>query len=175
MPCDENNHKDSCEYSVEIAKQFLTLAAGGVAFVVGLAISSSIDIPQTFYWVTGIFIFSIAFGLFFVMSVVAHINKNKNYNVYTPQLKIFAAVQILSFLTGIILLSYVVLWKLKNRQDVSKHEKTSIEITVSDKKITYQVPKGTNIQLHVTPENDIQFQTNISKNQQGSALDMEQK
>jgi len=55
--CNENHHRDSCQYSVDIAKQFITLAAGGVAFIVGLAMATSTTIPQSFYWVTSLFIF----------------------------------------------------------------------------------------------------------------------
>jgi hypothetical protein len=161
--CNENHHRDSCQYSVDIAKQFITLAAGGVAFIVGLATASTTTAPYSFYWVTGLFIFSIAMGLIYAMSVVAHVNKTQNYNVYTPQLKALASLQILSFLFGVIFLSYAVLWKLDNKKEQNAEDKSNLEIVVSGKQIKYTVDKETKINLKIASDGKIEFQTDKSK------------
>ena len=161
--CNENHHRDSCQYSVDIAKQFITLAAGGVAFIVGLAMATSTAIPQSFYWVTSLFIFSIAMGLIYAMSVVAHVNKTQNYNVYSLQLKALASVQIVSFLLGVIFLSYAVLWKLENNKDQHTTDKPHLEIFVSGKQVKYSVDKETKINLIIAPDGKIEFQTDKSK------------
>jgi uncharacterized membrane protein YczE len=161
--CNDDHYKDSCKYSIEIAKQFITLASGGVAFVVGLLISSNKVASYLFYWLSGSFILSIGFGLIYVMSTIAHINKEQNYNVYSPKLKFLAATQIIFFIIGLILLVYTVLWKLESKIEKQNIDSLCVEINLKDNKITYKNVKQTNTELNVSGNDKFEFKTHSSK------------
>lgn len=103
--------KDSCSYSIEVAKQFLTYAASGIAFA--LALNYTASSPALKIIILGLFVFSLIFGLLYIMSLVAHINQSKNYDVYTGQLRFFSIAQILFIFAGIILLGGSL---IKNKQ-----------------------------------------------------------
>ena len=137
-PCNENRHKESCGYSIQISKQFITLASAGIAFVVGLAIAPNTAISSFYYWTGGCCFFSICFGLIFIMSTIAHINKNDNYNVYTPQLRFLAFMQITLFLVGIIVLSQILFNKIDGNSHQSiKSANTNFSIKSGNKEINH--------------------------------------
>lgn len=105
---DCDHHKDSCTYSVDIAKQFITLGSAGAAFVVAAAVAPGASVGAGHYWVFGFFAGCVGLGLLYTMSVVGHIQQDKNYNVYSAQLRILAILQIVAFLIGLVLLVTII-------------------------------------------------------------------
>jgi hypothetical protein len=137
----EQHHRDSCTYSVEIAKQFLAFGVAGVGFVIGMALKYECSIGPSWYWTGGLFIASIACGLLYLMSVVAHVNQCNNYDVYTGLLKCFSLLQIVIFVCALVLLTVITLrivGTIKDKVDkpnVSiQFEKKSLELTIPDTK-----------------------------------------
>ncbi|NIR49256.1 hypothetical protein GWO43_12305 [candidate division KSB1 bacterium] len=123
----KSNIRTLCSYNVEISKQFLTLASAGVAFVVGLAISNSQIINGLFYITVTCLVLSILLGLVFIMSVVAHISSEENYDVYSKQLRTLAMVQMVGFFFGIILLGYFFINSIRESPSTSISNPTVLE------------------------------------------------
>jgi hypothetical protein len=162
MANNEQHHRDSCLYSVEIAKQFIALAIGGVAFVVATAIAST-NVPNTFFWSATLFVVSIGFGLGYVMSVIAHINKAENYDVYTVQLKFIAAIQMLTFFASVVLLVYVVLWKLNNNAKLPSVNGPTISVISGNNTLTQQQVSNKDVEITINTQGEINFKTTIKK------------
>lgn len=137
-------HKDSCAYAVEIAKQFLTFAAGGIAFVVALSQSSSSRHPCILLATFLLLAMSTFFGLLYLMSLVGHIRSHNCYDVFTGKLRSLAITQILAFVAGVLLLGSILLPK---PQIPEPQEKGVIVFKVGQREITYSVPPGTAVRL----------------------------
>jgi heme/copper-type cytochrome/quinol oxidase subunit 2 len=145
------SHKDSCAYSIEIAKQFLTLASAGVAFVVGMAIKAECAVTASWFWSSGLLIASVAFGLLYIMSVVAHINQSDNYDVYTPMLKVLSALQILTFIVSLIIVGIIILNTFTSSSaKVKANSQSSLEVTGSEKTIKLSVSEKTKASIKIT-------------------------
>jgi len=144
---DEQHHRDSCSYSVDISKQFLSFGVAGVGFIIGMAFKSEYLISPAWYWTGSLFIASIACGLLYLMSVVAHVNQCKNYDVYTGLLKSFSLLQIVIFILALVLLTVITLQMVGsidnkiNKPNVSiQFDKKSIELLIPDtKKATIKI------------------------------------
>lgn len=152
----QDKHKDSCKYSIEISKQFLTLSSAGIAFVVGLAMARSITVSNSFYWSVGLFAVSVAVGLFYVMSVVAHINQDDNYNVYTTTPRCLALIQIVTFLAAISVLGFIILSEDRNSKQMPAT--SDLELSVGSKSIKHRIPTNTVIKIHITDKDEVDFQ-----------------
>ena len=154
MSADEH-HKDSCEYAVGIANQFLTLATAGLAFVVALALASETSLSTIWYWCGGLLAASVLAGLLFTMSVVAHVNQEAKYDVYTGMLKAFSLAQILSFLGAIVLLAIIVIQLIP----VKQHSKrTDLHIRAGDKEIRQQIPDNVTLSINISTGNLINIE-----------------
>ncbi len=159
--CDnQQNYKDSCQYSVELSKQFITLSSAAVAFIIGLAISAELKSNESVYWSISLFIGSLAVGLIYIMSVVGHINKSKNYDVYHSALKYIAVLQIIFFLVGATILVYVLIGKVQSNNASSQSHNT-LEVTINQNQIKHNVPQGSTIKLTLSDkgEFDLDIQT----------------
>lgn len=155
-PVDGDNHKNSCNYSVDLSKQFLTYAAAGVAFLVASVLAAPSQVDWLSYTSFSSFGFSMAFGLLFVMSVVGHIAKTSNYDVYTPVLRAFSGLQIFAFVVGIVCLGIVVV-----RKSSASHQRpmplsdSTLEITIGPKLLRHTIPLGSSIHIKVTAANEV--------------------
>jgi hypothetical protein len=129
----DQHQKDSCSYAVEIAKQFLTLASAGLAFLVGLALSAQGPVSWLWYLCAALLLISIGAGLAFVMSVVAHVNQEKRYDVYTGMLKRYSLVQIGSFFGAVILLALILFSLLGAKSNIAR---TDLYIKAGDREVT---------------------------------------
>ncbi|MCX6339977.1 MAG: hypothetical protein NTX71_08665 [Candidatus Aureabacteria bacterium] len=138
---DGQHHRDSCAYSVEIAKQFLTLGSAGVAFVVGMALQSQCTVNVSWYWASGFLIASVGFGLLYLGSVVAHVNQHHNYDVYTGILKWLAVLQILSFVCALVLLGVITLHTIGTGQSSGKIDKPNVDIQLKQKSVKLVIPE----------------------------------
>ncbi|BCS96649.1 hypothetical protein DSLASN_22810 [Desulfoluna limicola] len=149
------HHRDSCNYSIEIAKQFLTIATAGVAFLVGMALKSQCSVTASWYWASGCLIASVMFGLIYLMSVVAHVNQSDNYDVYTSPLKIFSALQILSFLIALVLVGFITLRSVTHKSNPADLTRDiNVQIQLKEKNIRLYIPKGRRAEIS-TKDDDV--------------------
>jgi hypothetical protein len=100
--------KDSCGYALDLIKQFLTLSAAGIAFVVGLvyadkpgkipacAVASSLSLLGL----------SLLCGWLSFMGIVGKVNKRQSYDIYDRTIQAFCALQILLFCGGVLILFF---------------------------------------------------------------------
>lgn len=159
---DSNGHlKDSCTYSIETAKQFLTFGAGGLAFLVGLALSPDATNGMLVYSTFMLFTASIVLGLLYIMSVVGHISKQKNYDVYTPLLRWFSGLQILMVLSGVICLGFVVLSAMSRPRTSSRQ--TTLEITSAGRVVRYDVPQHAVVGVDISQSGDVHLRIEPAK------------
>jgi len=98
--------KDSCQYAVDLIKQFLTLSAAGIAFVVGLVFAEKPGklAPASVGWSLTLFGLSILCGWLCFMRVVGKINREKSYDTFEWFIQITSALQILLFCGAILVL-----------------------------------------------------------------------
>lgn len=148
--------KDSCSYSVEVSKQFLTFAAGGVAFLVATALAPASRITPLFYWSFGAFVLSILFGLAYIMQVVGHINRDRNYDVYSGRLRACSALQLLTTLCGATLLGVVVFRLLPERASDSAVVNGVLEVKTATQHARYALPVGTTLSLKTNEKGEIE-------------------
>jgi hypothetical protein len=108
---DSQKHKDACDYAVGVSEKFLTLSAGGIAFVIGIVFAKE-DAPVLrlspwmMRWALIAFGISILLGWFFLMNVVGDLATRNDYRVYNNIKQWFCFLQIISALFGIGLLAY---------------------------------------------------------------------
>ena len=107
--------KDGCSYSLDLTKQFITLASAGVAFVLGLASAEATRPP--FLLVLSVLLAmtaSVLFGLACHARITGLIAKSNRYDAYDPIYLKLAKVQLGSFASGFVLLAVFTLlgvWK----------------------------------------------------------------
>jgi cytochrome bd-type quinol oxidase subunit 2 len=115
--------KDSCGYALDLIKQFLTLSAAGIAFVVGLVYA---DKPGKIPASSVAFSLSLL-GLSFLcgwlsfMGIVGKVNKRQSYDIYDRLIQAFCALQILLFCGGVLILFFPTLHTAKTQQDALAH------------------------------------------------------
>jgi len=113
--------KDSCQYAVDLVKQFLTLSAAGIAFVVGLVFAEkpgklppiSVGLSLTLFGL------SILCGWLCFMRVVGKINKEKSYDTFESFIQVMSALQILLFCGGVLVLFWPTLHTARLQQTPS--------------------------------------------------------
>lgn len=162
VPNNKDQHKDSCQYAVDTAKQFLSLAAAGVAFVVGLVMAGATSAVQPYYWAAGLFVASVLFGLIFVMSVVAHVNQCNNYDVYTPVLKFLSLVQIICFVAATVVVTFVVL-KPEGQQIATFSDRPDVTVIAGSRQISHKLPDGGAVRIKVSGNDEIEVNIDTEK------------
>jgi hypothetical protein len=151
--------KNSCSYSVEVAKQFLTFGAGGIAFLVAMILTPPSSLTTWHYVAFGAFALSVLLGFLYIMGVVGHIAQNENYNVYSPALRTFCALQMVFFFAGILVLGYLVVGKVRSAATAAPSAGSSIQITMGDKKVQYPIAASAAVHVTITTTNiDLQVQ-----------------
>jgi len=98
--------KDSCAYAMELTKQFLTLSAAGIAFIVGLVYADKPGkiSPCAVGWSLSLFGLSIVSGWLFQMRMIGKVNKEKSHDVYEGFAQMVSILQILFFCAGVLVL-----------------------------------------------------------------------
>jgi hypothetical protein len=103
----ESGKKDSAMLSCDLARQFVNIALGGMAFAVALSLTSKIS--SCLLWsILIVFGTSVAAGLLFLMHLISLISIGK-YEVYRPSVRWISAVQILLVVVGVFLLCISIL------------------------------------------------------------------
>lgn len=106
----ENSNSEDCQKKAadlgfDLTKQFLTLAFAGIAFIVGLSVSSPGAVSVLMFWlVIGAFGASAVLGFLFLMHGVNLLSVQKTYDIYASSLRILAVFQIILMLVGTMLL-----------------------------------------------------------------------
>lgn len=98
--------KDSCGYALDLIKQFLTLSAAGIAFIVGLVYADKPGKLSECSVKAGLIFLgaSIVCGWLSFMGIVGKVNKQKSYDVYDRGIQVFCVLQILLFCGGVLTL-----------------------------------------------------------------------
>ncbi len=106
----EEHKKEAAKLGFDLTKQFLTLAFGGIAFVVGVASSRPGAISSLLlWWSIGLFAASSVFGLLFLMRGVNRLSEEESFDIYAATIRVFSAFQILFVAAGVVLLCVVVI------------------------------------------------------------------
>ncbi len=155
-----DGHKDSCNYAVDLSKQFVTIASGGLAFAITLALAY----PMSFgYWhlLSTILLFgvSIGFGLAFLMTVVGHINKLNNYDVYTPCPRLMILCQMLLLAGAIILIAVGTLRCVRSSHEPHSDESANLTIVAGSSRLEQRIEPTAKLKVLVSDSNGI----NITK------------
>jgi hypothetical protein len=102
----QDHEQEAAKLSFDLTKQFITLAIGGIAFVVGLSFSTPTAISSVLLWITiAVFALSAVFGLVFLMHGVNTLSIQKSYDIYATSLRFLASLQIILVLVGVVLLA----------------------------------------------------------------------
>jgi TctA family transporter len=106
----DSRDKDACDYAVGLSEKFLTLAAGGIAFIIGLVFakedSASVHLsPCVVRWALVLFGLSVILGWLFLMNVVGSV-ADGDYRIKNNAKQLLCFLQILTALFGIGLLAY---------------------------------------------------------------------
>ena len=105
-PGAEGNHQEeAAKLGFDLTKQFITLAIGGIAFVVGMTVSNPSAISSLLLWsIIGVFALSVILGLFFLLHGVNILCIQRSYDIYATSLRFLAGAQIILVLLGVGLL-----------------------------------------------------------------------
>ncbi|HEY5296437.1 MAG TPA: hypothetical protein VIK59_00775 [Verrucomicrobiae bacterium] len=133
---DEYKQK-AAELGFDLTKQFLTLAFGGIAFVVGISFSTPSAVSTALlWWAIGLFSASCIAGLLFLMCGVSHLNEKKNFDIYAMSLRTLSVLQIIFVIVGVVMLCPIVNHRPAHLQD---SKSSSIEIHVNGQSMTYPI------------------------------------
>jgi hypothetical protein len=135
----DEHHKDSCTISVQVSKQFLTFAATGLAFLIGIAIKAQCNLDGYWYLSGFSLVLSMLLGLFYLMSVVAHINQCKNYNVYALPLKVMSTLQIIAFALAVAFLAIVTQKVISSSKPPNINSAPNVSIETDTKKVHFNI------------------------------------
>jgi|GEM_PF-6110337 len=144
MPHDDHD-KEAAKLGFDLTKQFLTLAIGGIAFVVGLSFSTPSAVSSVLLWATlGVFGLSAVLGLFFLMHGVNILSVQKSYDIYATSLRFLAGFQIILVLVGVALLFPILYGRPAS--------------------VTPKSPNANTIQIQISPEQTLSYPVEPDKN-----------
>jgi hypothetical protein len=160
----EQHHKDACAYSVEIAKQFITMASAGIAFVVGVAIAAEGRYRGWFIAALVLLGLSLFIGIGYIMNIVGAIHVGNDYDVYSPRLRWVATIQMLLFLFALVVLGKLVLYSVKSDVPaVPAGVTTTIDIVANGRTTKYELPAGRTVVVTSKPNGEITLAVAPSK------------
>jgi hypothetical protein len=144
------HQQKAAELGFDLTKQFLTLAFGGIAFVVGISFSSPSAVSTALlWWAIGLFSTSCILGLLFLMKGVNHLSEKKSFDIYAASLRVLSILQIIFVMAGVITLCPVV----NHRAPISE-TKGSIQIHVNGRSsITYPNKPDENVIIELNGSN----------------------
>jgi hypothetical protein len=108
-PLTDDFAKKAADTSLDLAKQFLTLAFAGIAFAVGLSFNTPGAVTtRVLWWVIGSFGASAALGLVFLMHFVSLVGVSRSYNIYGRFPRLLSILQIVLMIFGAVLLVAII-------------------------------------------------------------------
>lgn len=154
----EENLKDSCGYAVDVAKQFITFSVTAIGFVVTLFLFENYLSFTPTIILLSLLGLGMLFGICFILSVIAHINQTKNYNVYSPMLRNLIITQIVLFLLAILGIC-VVIFAIPKR---SSHDKSyDIKVSIGNKTLQYNILPNSKVNLTIEENGKIELQNSL--------------
>ena len=147
MPSD-NHEEEAAKLGFDLTKQFLTLALGGIAFIVGLSFSTPSAVSSVLLWSTvAVFAVSAVLGLFFLMHGVNILSVQKSYNIYATPLRWLAGLQIVLVLVGVALLCPIL---YSRPAPASLATSNSIQIQMGPQQsLSYPIEQGKNYTIEI--------------------------
>lgn len=147
----EECEKKAADLGFDLTKQFLTLAFGGIAFVVGLSFNTPGAVSSLMLWlIVGSFGGSALLGLLFLMNGVNRLSVQKSYDIYASSLRFLAFLQIVCMLVGTILLAVV----LKDHGSKEAEKPHTIQIrTDANHSVTYPLDPDRNVTVETYGNN----------------------
>lgn len=143
----ENHQEEAAKLGFDLTKQFITLAVGGIAFVVGLSYSAPTAISSFLLWGTiGVFGCSALLGLFFLMHGVNTLSEKKSYDIYATSFRLLAASQIVLVLLGVALLCPILYGRPATKDTA---ESKQIQIKLQDQMLSYPVEADKNYTIEL--------------------------
>jgi len=155
LPCDQ----DAAHLAFDLARQFITIAIGGIGFTVGILCASPIVVSSALVWsVLAAFGTTVALGLFFIMHGIGILSQDKSYNVYIPSLRITSLLQILSAAVGVGLLCVFLRSPIQPDKNAAVN---GIQIKIGENLLTYPHDPGKNYTIEIEKEKIIFSATNL--------------
>lgn len=143
----DNHQEEAAKLGFDLTKQFITLAVGGIAFVVGLSYSAPTAISSLLLWGTiAVFGSSAFLGLFFLMHGVNTLSEKKSYDIYATSLRLLAASQIVLVLVGVALLCPILYWRPATKE---ASDSKQIQIKLPDQSVSYPIEADKNYTLEL--------------------------
>lgn len=110
--------KAAAALGFDLTRQFLTIAISGIAFIVGLALSTPGAVSASLlWWVLSLFGASAVFGMLFLMHGVSRLSEDRSFDIYATWLRIFAVLQIVLVVVGVALLCPVIANRSVTKKD----------------------------------------------------------
>lgn len=132
LTMNEECEKKAADLGFDLTKQFLTLAFGGIAFVVGLSFNNPGVVSRTMlWWIIVTFGLSVLLGLFFLMNGVSQLANKKSFDIYASSLRALSILQILFMLSGTILLGVLLKHRPENKERPQNHIEVKTDSTHS--------------------------------------------
>jgi len=142
------HEQEAAKLAFDITKQFITIAIGGIAFVVGLYSSSPTAVSSFLLWTTVVvFGLSALFGLVFLMHGVSLLSIDKSYDVYATGLRFLSIFQIVLVFLGVILF-FPILYKRPTSPLPSENGEIRIQLS-PQQSISYPVPVDKNYVIEI--------------------------
>jgi hypothetical protein len=145
-PCDQ----DAAHLAFDLARQFITIAIGGIGFTVGIAYASPVLFSSALIWIILLaFGATVLFGLLFIMHGIGILSQDKSYNVYIPSLRAISFIQILSAIVGIGLLCVFLRSHVNTDDEANSND---IQIKLGENILTYPNDSGKNYTIEIDKE-----------------------
>lgn len=145
-----NNHEEeAAKLGFDLTKQFITLALGGIAFVVGLSFSTPNAVSTVLLWSTvAVFALSTVLGLAFLMHGVNILSVDRSYDIYATSLRLLSAFQIILVLIGVVLLAPILYFKPAPSTQTAATNSITIQVD-SKKSISYPLEPDKNYVVEI--------------------------
>jgi hypothetical protein len=163
-PGNGEQHKESNKLAVELTKQFLTLAVGGIGFVIGLLSTDGNLLPKPVSIIALVgFAISTGAGFLYFMRTVWEIRQHNSYCIFNADLQSLARWQLYTFFAVVVLVGvFAVVRKGSSTQATLAQQSTNTMLEIHNgtniirepifekSKVTIVISNG-NLSLGVTP------------------------
>lgn len=150
---DTDEWKDkSVELANDLAKQFIALALGGIAFAVGITSQDAVALRTVLFWVViGAFALSSLLGFGFLMHGVSSQSQGKRLELYSGAARWVPMLQIAALVVAVVAL---LLFHVDATSRTTAQE-TKVTIQQGGKDTTLAVQAGRTVTIAVSPTGDL--------------------
>jgi hypothetical protein len=141
------------DLALDIGKQFLALALGGVAFAIGITAKDNGSVASGLFWaVIALFGSSLLFGFLFLMHGVSRLYQDSELDPYARFPRMASLLQIVSVMLATVFLLLLHLHTLGHEK---AKEMTKVKIVRDGKETTLVVEPGRELTASVAPDGSI--------------------